>query len=151
MPAATHTATVVLLIVEDSSADFALTKHALEASGVAPTVLAARDGEEAMAMLRGGPPPDLILLDLNLPRKSGLEVLAELAGDAELRRIPVVVLSSSAAHKDVEGSTTATPTPTWSSRWTWTSSSAPCRPCGGSGSRSSACRPSPTAATSAAA
>jgi CheY-like chemotaxis protein len=101
MPGITPEATVVLLIVEDSPSDLALTKHALEESGMPLTLVAARDGEEAMAMLRGGRPPDLILLDLNLPRKSGLEVLTELAGDAELRRIPVVVLSSSAAQKDV--------------------------------------------------
>jgi chemotaxis family two-component system response regulator Rcp1 len=101
MPGITPEATVVLLIVEDSPSDLALTKHALEESGMPLTLVAARDGEEAMAMLREGRPPDLILLDLNLPRKSGLEVLTELAGDAELRRIPVVVLSSSAAQKDV--------------------------------------------------
>jgi chemotaxis family two-component system response regulator Rcp1 len=101
MPGITPEATVVLLIVEDSPSDLALTKHALEESGMPLTLVAARDGEEAMAVLREGRPPDLILLDLNLPRKSGLEVLTELAGDAELRRIPVVVPSSSAAQKDV--------------------------------------------------
>jgi CheY-like chemotaxis protein len=101
MPGITPEATVVLLIVEDSPSDLALTKHALEESGMPLTLVAARDGEEAMAVLRRGRLPDLILLDLNLPRKSGLEVLTELAGDAELRRIPVVVLSSSAAQKDV--------------------------------------------------
>jgi CheY-like chemotaxis protein len=101
MPSITPEATVVLLIVEDSPSDLALTKHALEESGMPLTLVAARDGEEAMAMLRSGRPPDLILLDLNLPRKSGLEVLTELAGDVELRRIPVVVLSSSTAQKDV--------------------------------------------------
>jgi chemotaxis family two-component system response regulator Rcp1 len=101
MPSITPEATVALLIVEDSPSDLALTKHALEESGMPLALVAARDGEEAMAMLRRGPRPDLILLDLNLPRKSGLEVLTELAGDPELRRIPVVVLSSSAAQKDV--------------------------------------------------
>jgi two-component system response regulator len=101
MPSITPEATVVLLIVEDNPSDLALTKHALEEAGMPLTLVAAHDGEEAMATLRDGRPPDLILLDLNLPRKSGLEVLAELAGDPELRRIPVVVLSSSSAQKDV--------------------------------------------------
>jgi two-component system response regulator len=101
MPAATSAITVVLLIVEDSPTDFARTKHALDQTGMPLTMLAARDGEQAMAMLRTSRPPDLILLDLNLPRKNGLEVLTELAADPELRRIPVVVLSSSAAQKDV--------------------------------------------------
>ena len=102
MPSITPEATVVLLIVEDSPSDLALTKHALAESGMPLTLIAARDGEEAMALLRKDRPPDLILLDLNLPRKSGLEVLTELAGDPELRRIPVVVLSSSGAQKDVQ-------------------------------------------------
>jgi CheY-like chemotaxis protein len=97
-------ATVVLLIVEDSASDLALTKHALDEAGVPLTILAARDGEQAMELLHGiDRPPDLILLDLNLPRKSGMEVLAELAADPELRRIPVIVLSSSAAQRDVAG------------------------------------------------
>jgi two-component system, chemotaxis family, response regulator Rcp1 len=97
------TATVVLLIVEDSPTDLALTRHALDHAGVPLTVVAARDGEEAMALVRGGRRPDLILLDLNLPRKGGLEVLAELAADPGLRHIPVVVLSSSRAQADVRG------------------------------------------------
>src|SRR6266498_1493754 len=103
MPSHLPEATVVLLIVEDSPSDLALTKHALEECGMPLTLVAVRDGEEAMTLLRRGRPPDLILLDLNLPRKSGLEVLTELAADPELRRIPVVVLSSSAAQKDVQG------------------------------------------------
>jgi CheY-like chemotaxis protein len=102
MPSHLPEATVVLLIVEDSPSDLALTKHALEECGMPLTLVAVRDGEEAMTLLRRGRPPDLILLDLNLPRKSGLEVLTELAADPELRRIPVVVLSSSAAQKDVQ-------------------------------------------------
>jgi len=103
MPAATSAATVVLLIVEDSPTDLALTRHALDVAGVPLRVVAARDGEQAMERLHDAPAPDLILLDLNLPKKSGLEVLADLAADPELRRIPVVVLSSSTAHKDVTG------------------------------------------------
>jgi two-component system, chemotaxis family, response regulator Rcp1 len=99
---ATPISTVVLLIVEDNPADLALTRHALDQAGVPLTILVAGDGEEAMAMLRAAPPPDLILLDLNLPGKNGMEVLAELAEDATLRRIPVVVLSSSTAPKDVQ-------------------------------------------------
>jgi two-component system, chemotaxis family, response regulator Rcp1 len=66
-----------------------------------------RDGEEAMSFLRRegqnatAPRPDLILLDLNLPRKSGREVLAEIKADPDLRRIPVVVLTSSTAERDI--------------------------------------------------
>jgi CheY-like chemotaxis protein len=91
----------VLLLVEDSPSDLALTRHALDQTSVPPTILAASNGEEAMTLLHNVYPPDLIVLDLNLPRKSGLEVLTELAADPELRRIPVVVLSSSAAQQDV--------------------------------------------------
>jgi CheY-like chemotaxis protein len=70
MPATASTTTLVLLILEDSPADLELTKHAPDQTGLPLTVLAARDGEEAMTLLRTVRPPDLILLDLNLPRRT---------------------------------------------------------------------------------
>ncbi len=100
-----------ILLVEDDAADRELTRRALEAEGTAPAVLdEAADGEEALDRLfrRGpfaaAPRPDLVLLDLNLPRASGKGVLAALKGDPELRRIPVVVLTTSARPRDIQES-----------------------------------------------
>lgn len=99
-----------VLLVEDDPADVMIAKEALRAGGVSVRLDVVSDGLEAMAYLRreGVYPdaarPDLILLDLNLPRMSGLEVLAEVKGDADLRRIPVVVLSTSSAPQDVRTS-----------------------------------------------
>jgi two-component system, chemotaxis family, response regulator Rcp1 len=96
-----------ILLVEDNPADVRLTLEALRDAGEAFQLHVARDGEEAMTFVRregefaNRPAPDLIVLDLNLPRKDGREVLAELKMDPELHRIPVVVLSSSAAASDV--------------------------------------------------
>ncbi len=96
-----------ILLVEDSPADIRLTEEALSDSPIVDTLHVARDGEEAMDFLRqrgahaDAPRPDLVLLDLNLPRKDGREVLEELKGDPELRRIPIVVLTTSDAEEDV--------------------------------------------------
>ena len=91
-----------VLLVEDNPADADLTRENLEDSKVLHELLVASDGVEAMAFLRrASPVPDLILLDLNLPRKDGRELLAELKADEELRRIPVVVLTSSQAEEDI--------------------------------------------------
>ena len=96
-----------ILLVEDNPADVRLTQEALKESTTSFNLTVAEDGVEAMAVLRreGGhgsaPRPDLILLDLNLPRKDGREVLAEVKGDPDLRRIPVVVLTSSEAERDI--------------------------------------------------
>lgn len=101
------TETLQVLLVEDNPGDVRLTQEVLRESPVPTEVAVAGDGEEAMAYLRAEgeharrPRPRLVLLDLNLPRKSGLEVLAECKADAELRRVPVVVLSGSAANHDV--------------------------------------------------
>ncbi|MDE3069184.1 MAG: response regulator [Acidobacteriota bacterium] len=98
---------VQILLVEDSPADVELTRQALAEGKVANIVHVVGDGEAAMAFMRREPPyeeaprPDLVLLDLNLPRKDGREVLVELKGDAELCTIPVVVLTTSAADKDI--------------------------------------------------
>ena len=96
-----------ILLVEDNPGDVLLTEEALSEAKVANDVHVARDGEEAMAFLRresgftDAPRPDLILLDLNLPRKDGREVLAEVKADPALRRIPVIVLTTSEAEEDI--------------------------------------------------
>ncbi len=96
-----------ILLVEDSPSDVELTQEALAQAKVANELFVVRDGEEAMDFLlrRGAfadaPRPDLILLDLNLPRKDGREVLAEIKEDPELRLIPVVVLTTSEAERDL--------------------------------------------------
>jgi CheY-like chemotaxis protein len=96
-----------ILLVEDSPADVRLTQEVLDEAGFAYELFVAGDGEMAMQMLydpaqhTGGTSPDLVLLDLNLPRKSGREVLTEMKSDAILRRIPVLILSTSAAESDV--------------------------------------------------
>lgn len=96
-----------ILLVEDSPADVRLTREALAEGKVHNRLSIASDGVEALAFLRqegqyaGSPRPDLILLDLNLPRKDGQEVLSEIKADPDLRRIPVVVLTSSRAEEDI--------------------------------------------------
>jgi CheY-like chemotaxis protein len=86
---------VYILLVEDSADDADLMTEALREGRLDVRIRLAEDGEQALALLRdGSPPPDLILLDLHLPRKNGFEVLKELKEDPELRRIPVVILAS---------------------------------------------------------
>ncbi|MEP6865033.1 MAG: response regulator [Deltaproteobacteria bacterium] len=94
---------IEILLVEDNPADVRLTQEALREGKVKNNLSVARDGEEALAFLRreGSPRPDLILLDLNLPRRDGRQVLAEIKKDDELKRIPVVVLTTSAAEVDI--------------------------------------------------
>jgi len=94
-----------VLVVEDSHVDLDLTLRAFAKRKLGNTIHVARDGEEALAWLerweRGEPLPVLILLDLKLPRVSGLEVLARLKADPVSQAIPVVVLTSSSEDKDV--------------------------------------------------
>jgi two-component system, chemotaxis family, response regulator Rcp1 len=96
-----------ILLVEDSASDVRLTQEALEDARIANELHVARDGEQAMAILRREGEyaererPDLVVLDLNLPRKDGREVLREIKGDDRLRRIPVIVLTTSASEGDV--------------------------------------------------
>lgn len=96
-----------VLLVEDDEDDVLLTKEALKDSKVIVSMAVAPDGDDALKRLRRQPPfenapiPDLILLDLNLPRVSGREVLKELKGDPVLKKIPVVVLTTSAADTDI--------------------------------------------------
>jgi CheY-like chemotaxis protein len=98
---------VEILLVEDNPGDVRLTQEALKDNKVHNHLHIVSDGVEALAFLRkegryaGSPRPDLILLDLNLPRKDGREVLAEIKADEQLRRIPVVVLTTSKAEEDI--------------------------------------------------
>lgn len=98
---------VEILLVEDNPGDVRLTQEALREGKILHRLQVATDGAEALAMLRGqgehagAARPDIVLLDLNLPGKSGREVLAEIKSDEELRRIPVVILTSSAAEQDI--------------------------------------------------
>ncbi len=92
-----------ILLVEDSLADIEMTLEALEGAKVANEVTVVRDGEAAMARLtdRTQSRPDLVILDLNLPRLTGHEVLSRMREDELLRRIPVAVLTTSSAETDV--------------------------------------------------
>lgn len=96
-----------ILLVEDNPGDVRLTQEALKDGRVAVKLTVASDGVEAMDILRrrgthsSQPRPDLILLDLNLPRKNGREVLEEVKADTDLRRIPVIVMTTSQADQDV--------------------------------------------------
>jgi CheY-like chemotaxis protein len=98
---------VEILLVEDNPGDVDLAREGLDEGKVRNTLHVAGDGEEALAFLRrqgpyaGMPRPDVILLDLNLPRKDGREVLAEIKADEELRLIPVVVLTTSQDEADI--------------------------------------------------
>lgn len=93
--------------MEDNPGDVRLTREALKSGEVAVNLNVARDGVEALDFLRrrgtfaAAPVPDLILLDLNLPRKNGREVLSEIKSDPELRRIPVLVMTTSRADQDI--------------------------------------------------
>ncbi len=98
---------VTILLVEDNEADIRLTREALHEGGVKQRLLVANDGLEALAILRASgthpdrPRPDLILLDLNLPKVNGHDVLAEIKRDPVLRRIPVLILTTSRAEEDI--------------------------------------------------
>ena len=96
-----------ILLIEDNPGDLRLTKEALADAKVRNHLNSVIDGVEALKFLRQEPPynnaqrPDLILLDLNLPRKDGREVLLEIKNDPKLKRIPVVVVTSSAEEQDI--------------------------------------------------
>jgi CheY-like chemotaxis protein len=98
---------IEILLVEDDPGDVLMTREALEDSKVINNLHVVDNGEEAVAFLHrqgdhaGAPRPDLVLLDLNLPRLDGREVLAQIKADDDLRRIPVVVLTTSEAEEDV--------------------------------------------------
>ena len=107
MSAAEFMKPVEILLVEDNPGDVRLTKEALREAKVINNLTVLKDGVEALAFLRrqgiydNAATPHLILLDLNLPRKDGREVLAEIKADEKLKRIPVVVLTTSQDEQDV--------------------------------------------------
>jgi two-component system response regulator len=98
---------IEVLLVEDDLGDVELTKEAIEATRLAVKLSVVRDGEEAMAYLRkegsyaDAASPDLVLLDLNMPRKDGREVLRDMKDDPILTHIPVVVLTTSDSDEDI--------------------------------------------------
>src|SRR3984885_12406138 len=98
---------IEILLVDDDAGDVRLTVEALKHTKMHINLSFARDGIEALAFLRrqgqfvAAPCPDIILLDLNMPRKDGREVLSEIKEDPDLKRIPVVVLTTSAAEEDI--------------------------------------------------
>lgn len=103
----TRTNPIEVLLVEDDPGDVLMTREALAESKVLNELHVVSDGEEALRFLRregeytDAPRPDLVLLDLNLPRIDGRSVLREVKSDPELRRIPVVVLTTSKAEEDI--------------------------------------------------
>ncbi|MFH2056947.1 MAG: response regulator, partial [bacterium] len=96
-----------ILLVEDNPGDVRLTQEALKESKLSNNLIVARDGQEAWDMLNringheGAAIPDLILLDLNMPRMDGRELLGRLKQDAKLKQIPVVILTTSQSEEDV--------------------------------------------------
>lgn len=96
-----------ILMVEDNDGDVLLARAAFRRAGVMEELIAVADGVEALDYLRrqgryaDAPRPDLILLDLNLPRKDGRELLAEVKADPALRAIPILILTSSSADSDI--------------------------------------------------
>jgi two-component system, chemotaxis family, response regulator Rcp1 len=98
---------IEILLVEDNPGDVRLTQEALKDGKILNNLNVVSDGVEAMAFLHregkyaDAPRPELILLDLNLPKKDGREVLAEIKSQPNLKRIPVVILTSSAAEQDI--------------------------------------------------
>jgi two-component system response regulator len=104
---AAHPEPIVILMVEDSPSDALLAREALAQAKLRNSLHVVEDGVEALAFLRhegqyaNVPSPHLILLDLNLPKKDGREVLAEIKADVSLRMIPVVVLTTSSAEEDI--------------------------------------------------
>jgi chemotaxis family two-component system response regulator Rcp1 len=102
-----ETKPIEILLVEDSPSDAALTIEALKQGKIANRLSHVEDGVEAMEFLRqhnkhaNAPRPDLIMLDLNLPRKDGREVLAEIKNDPDLKIIPIIVLTTSRSDRDI--------------------------------------------------
>jgi len=102
-----HGQPIEILLVEDNPGDVRLTVEALKEGKLRNRMNVVEDGEKALAYLRreagyeDAARPDLVLLDLNLPRKDGREVLAEMKADPDLKRIPVVVLTTSKAEEDI--------------------------------------------------
>lgn len=102
-----HARPIEILLVEDSEADVYLTQEAFKDAKIANTIHVASNGEDALAILKKEPPfqdhitPDIILLDINLPRMNGHEVLDEIKNNGPLKRIPVIALTGSSAEQDI--------------------------------------------------
>jgi CheY-like chemotaxis protein len=98
---------IEILLVEDNPGDVRLTREALKESKIINNLHVVMDGEEAMKFLlqkgeyKNKPKPDIVLLDLNLPKKDGREVLAEVKANNRIKRIPIVILTSSEADEDI--------------------------------------------------
>ena len=98
---------ISILLVEDNPGDVRLTQEVFKEAKMGNRLLVVYDGEEALSFLKktgkyaNAPRPDLVLLDLNLPKRNGLEVLAEIKADENLRRIPVVMLTMSKNEQDI--------------------------------------------------
>jgi len=96
-----------ILLVDDNEGDVLLTREALEEAKIVNRISVAYDGMQALRFLKKEPPfvdqesPDLILLDINLPRMDGMEVLGVIKSDPELKRIPVIMLTTSSSEKDI--------------------------------------------------
>ena len=96
-----------ILLVDDNEGDVLLTREALEEAKIVNRISVAYDGMQALSFLKKEPPfveqdsPDLILLDINLPRMDGTEVLSIIKSDPELKRIPVIMLTTSSSEKDI--------------------------------------------------
>ncbi len=96
-----------ILIVEDNSGDIVLTREAFDEVGLSEKVHISKEGEEAMRFLKkespfeNAPTPDIILLDLNIPKKDGREILADIKNDDELKAIPVIILTTSKSERDI--------------------------------------------------
>jgi CheY-like chemotaxis protein len=107
MPDKSPAQPIEVLLVEDDPGDVLMTQEAFADYKIANKLTVVTNGEDAIAYLRkdgrfaGVPTPDLVLLDLNLPRRNGREVLRDIKEDPELRRVPVVVLTTSEADEDV--------------------------------------------------
>ena len=97
----TNAADPIVLVVEDDADDEAMTLRGLRRSPRPLQIRVARDGEEALAMLEGGLQPDLVLMDLKMPRLGGVEVLAAIREDERTRNVPVVIFSSSDETYDI--------------------------------------------------
>ncbi len=102
-----NTKPIEILLVEDNEGDVGLVEEVFEDAKIRNTLNVAEDGEEALLFLQkekqfiDAPTPDIILLDLNLPQKDGREVLEEIKNDDNLKRIPVVILTTSKAEEDI--------------------------------------------------
>lgn len=98
---------IEILLVDDDEGDIKLTRRALEKDKLRINIHVARDGAEAMSFLKkegahaASPKPDMILLDLNMPRKDGRQTLGEIKSNDDLKDIPIIILTTSASHEDV--------------------------------------------------